>query len=118
MISAGVPVPLDLFYGQKIEKGWREGLHEQLDEWLNTLEEGMEGKEGKLDEIVGEIFKMRQELTGMIAESLVEKLHSQELEQTEMVCTKGCITGFLHIGFLKSKVVFSTINPLLRCNTL
>lgn len=48
----------------------------------------MEGKEGKLDEIVGEIFKMRQELTGMIAESLVEKLHSQELEQREMVCPK------------------------------
>ncbi|MDI6811191.1 MAG: hypothetical protein QMD80_05900 [archaeon] len=65
MISAGVPVPLDLFYGQKIEKGWRDGLHEQFDEWLNTLEEGMEGKEGKLDEIVGEIFKMRQELTGI-----------------------------------------------------
>ncbi|MDI6886990.1 MAG: UPF0236 family protein [archaeon] len=88
MISAGVRVPLELFYGQKIEKGWKDGLHEQFDEWLNTLEEGMEGKEGKLDEIVGEIFKMRQELTGMIAESLVEKLHSQELEQTEMVCPK------------------------------
>jgi len=48
----------------------------------------MKGKEGYFDEMVGEIFKMRQELTGMIAESLVERLHSQEMEQTEMVCPK------------------------------
>jgi hypothetical protein len=52
------------------------------------LEEEMSGKEGKLDEIVGGIFETRQELTGMIAESLVRKLHSKELEQKEMVCPK------------------------------
>gem|GEM_PF-4640100 len=44
MISACLPVPLDLLYGQKIEKGWRDGLHEQFEKWLNTLEEGMEEK--------------------------------------------------------------------------
>ena len=52
MISVCDLVPLDLFYGQKIEKGWRDGLHEQFDEWLNTLEKEMVGKEGKLNEIV------------------------------------------------------------------
>jgi len=88
MISVCDPVPLDLFYGQKIEKGWRDGLHEQFDEWLNTLEKEMVGKEGKLNEIVRAIFETRHELTGLVAESLVEKLHSKELEQTEMVCPK------------------------------
>ena len=66
----------------------RERLHEQLDVWLDMLEEEMEGKEGKLDEFVRAIFEARHELTGLVAESLVEKLHSKELEQTEMVCPK------------------------------
>lgn len=44
MISAGVPVPLDLFYEQKIEKGWRAGLHEQFDEWLNNAGGGNGGE--------------------------------------------------------------------------
>jgi len=48
----------------------------------------MAGKEGKLDELVRAIFETRHELTGLVAESLVEKLHSKELEQTEMVCPK------------------------------
>lgn len=48
----------------------------------------MRWNEGKLDKIVEGIFEMRQELTGMMAESLMEKLHSKELEQKEMVCPK------------------------------
>jgi hypothetical protein len=88
MISASIHTPWDDFSGLKIEKGWRERLHEEFDVWLNMLEEEMCGKEGKLDEIVGGIFETRQELTGMIAQSLVRKLHSKELEQKEMVCPK------------------------------
>ena len=66
----------------------RERLHEAFDVWLTMLEGGMKEKEGKLEGIVEGIFEMRLELTGMIAESLVEKLHSKELEQKEMVCQK------------------------------
>ncbi|MDI6885661.1 MAG: hypothetical protein QMD22_04805, partial [archaeon] len=88
MISASIHAPWDDFTGLKINEGVRERLHEQFDIWLNMLEEEMEGKEGKLDEIVGAIFEMRHELTGMVAESLMEMLHSKELEQTEMVCPK------------------------------
>ena len=88
MISASIHTPWDGFSGLKIIEGVRERLHEQFDVWLNMLEEEMRGKEGKLDEIVGGIFEMRQELTGMIAESLVDKLHSKELEQTKAVCPK------------------------------
>lgn len=88
MISASIHAPWDDFSGLKINEGVRERLHEQFDVWLNMLEDEMDGKEGKLDEIVGGIFEMRQELTGMIADSLVEKLHSKELEQKEMVCPK------------------------------
>ncbi len=73
MISASIHAPWDDFSGLKINAGVRERLHEQFDVWLNMLEDEMDGKEGKLDEIVGEIFEMRQEFTGMIAESLVEK---------------------------------------------
>ncbi len=88
MISASIHAPWDDFSGLKINEGVRERLHEQFDVWLNMLEDEMDGKEGKLDEIVGGIFETHQELTGMIAESLVEKLHSKELEQKEMVCPK------------------------------
>ena len=88
MITACVPEPLDVFYGSVIEKGWRDDLHKQFDDWLDTLEEDMRGKEGSLAEIARAIFEMRQGLAGMIAQSLIEKLHSQELEQTEMRCPR------------------------------
>jgi hypothetical protein len=88
MIRASVPAQWDDFTGLRINMGVRERLHEEFDVWLNMLEGEMEGKEEKLDEIVRAIFERRHELTGMVAESLVEKLHSKELEQTEMVCPK------------------------------
>lgn len=60
MISASIHAPWDDFSGLKIKEGVRERLHEQFDVWLNLLEDEMDGKEGKLDEIVGEIFETRQ----------------------------------------------------------
>jgi hypothetical protein len=77
MISASIHAPWDDFSGLKINEGVRERLHEQFDVWLNMLEDEMDGKVGKLDEIVGEIFEMRQELTGMIADSLVDDRSSK-----------------------------------------
>lgn len=47
MITACVPEPLDLYYGPKIEKGWRDELHKQFDDWLDTLEEDMRREERK-----------------------------------------------------------------------
>lgn len=88
MISASVPAQWDDLTGLEINGGVRERLHEQLDVWLDLLEGEMEGKEGKLDELARAIFEARHELTGLVAESLVEKLHSKELEQAEMVCPK------------------------------
>ncbi len=71
-----------------INKEVRERLHEQFDIWLDMLEGEMKGKEGKLDEITRAIFEMRHELTGIGAESLVEKVHPEELEQKETVCPR------------------------------
>jgi hypothetical protein len=88
VVSTCAPAQWKDFIGMQVNTGVRERLHEQFDIWLNIMGEEMKGKEGKLDEIAETIFEMRHELTGMIAESLVEKLHSKELEQTEMVCPK------------------------------
>ena len=88
MISATVSVQWDDLTGLNTNKGVRERLHEQFDVWLDLLEEEMERKEGKLDELVRAIFEARHELTGLVAESLVDKLHSKELKQTEMLCPK------------------------------
>lgn len=87
-MSASIHAPWVDFSGLEMTEGVRERLQEEFDVWLNRLEEEMKGKEEGLDEIVGEIFEMRQELTGMIAESLMEKLHSKELEQKEMACPR------------------------------
>jgi len=51
MISASIHAPWDDFSGLKINEGVRERLHEQFDVWLNMLEDEMDGKEGKLDEM-------------------------------------------------------------------
>lgn len=68
MISASIHAPWDDFSGLNVNAGVRERLHEEFDVWLNMLEEEMRGNEGNLYEIVGGIFEIRQELTGMIAQ--------------------------------------------------
>jgi len=55
MITACVPEALDIFYGSVIEKGWRDDLHKQFDDWLDTLEEDMRKRKG--DEIARTIFE-------------------------------------------------------------
>jgi hypothetical protein len=44
MITATVPVQWDVLTGLNTNKGVRERLHEQLDVWLDLLEEEMERK--------------------------------------------------------------------------
>jgi hypothetical protein len=60
-------------------------VHEKLDAWLDEVEE-ME--EGGLEEIVGTIFGKRQELMGDIAEYIIKKRYSEELERETAICPR------------------------------
>ena len=64
----------------------RRQLHERLDRWLDAVEEKVPEKTPTLEELTQEVFATRQELTGMITETLVEQAYSEVLEQETMPC--------------------------------
>jgi len=59
----------------------RRKLHEDFDKWLDEIEKIMEEKPKTLEEITKTIFSKRYELTGKIAQKLVEKAHLDTLSQ-------------------------------------
>lgn len=64
----------------------RRQLHERFDRWLDAVEERVQKKTPTLEELTQEVFAMRQELTGMIMEAVVEQTYSEALEQETMPC--------------------------------
>ena len=66
----------------------REGLHAQLDTWLDRLEVQMSDQEkpGTLAELTQGVFAARQELTGAIVAGLVKDAHPQLVEQQIARC--------------------------------
>jgi hypothetical protein len=69
--------------------GWapnRRKLHENFDVWLDTLEEAVTEKSPSLDALAREVLARRQELTCMVTEALVQRRHSQALNQKTAPC--------------------------------
>jgi len=64
----------------------RRQLHECFDRWLDAVEERVPEKTPTLEELTQEVFALRQELTGMITEVLIERAYSEALEQETMPC--------------------------------
>jgi len=64
----------------------RHQLHAYLDRWLDGLEANMPDDTPSLEELTQAVFAMRQELTGKIAEALVEQQHGRLLHQRTMSC--------------------------------
>ena len=64
----------------------RQELHKQFDRWLDALEEQLPEEKPTLEQMTQAVFAMRQELTGMITETLVAQRHGQALERQKMAC--------------------------------
>ena len=66
----------------------RRQLHERFDRWLDQVEERVPEKAPTLEQVTQAVFAMRQELTGMITEAMVERGHGQALQQQTMPCSR------------------------------
>jgi hypothetical protein len=64
----------------------RRQLHERFDRWLDQVEERVTEGRPTLEQLTQEIFAMRQELTGMITETLLRQAYAEDLEQQTMPC--------------------------------
>ena len=64
----------------------RRKLHKGFDLWLDTLEEAMKEEPPSLDALARAVFARRQELTGLVTETLVQQRHRQALGQKRAPC--------------------------------
>ena len=64
----------------------RQQLHAYLDRWLDGLEAHMPDDTPSLEELTQAVCARRQELTGKVAEALVEQPHGRLLHQRTMWC--------------------------------
>ena len=67
----------------------RQQLHAHLDRWLDRLEANMPDDTPSLEALTQAVLAMRRELTGKIAEALVEQRHGGMLHQRTMACPHG-----------------------------
>lgn len=88
MGSASV-VSLEAFRQSRVEAELRQRVHEQFDAWLDELEGRVNESRPTLAQIVQEVFALRQALTGLVTEGLVEQRHADVLAQETAVCP-GC----------------------------
>ena len=64
----------------------REELHEQLDLWLDGLEDAVRDDFPSLEGVTKAVFADRDQLTGAIVETVVKHRHAEALEQQSMAC--------------------------------
>jgi Uncharacterised protein family (UPF0236) len=65
----------------------RQRLHERFDQWLDQLEDQVKIPEPTLEELTQAVFALRQELTQVVTEGLVEQVHRATVEQRTAVCS-------------------------------
>ena len=65
---------------------FRRQVHEQLDEWLDTVEEQMKAPKPTLEQITRAVWAQRQGLTGGLVEALVEQRYGKEQAQQQAAC--------------------------------
>lgn len=79
-------VSLEEFREEHAGQERRQALHEVFDQWLDEVEGGLPEQPATLEQIAQVIWEKRPELTGRIAETLVEQGHGAVLQQAEMPC--------------------------------
>jgi hypothetical protein len=79
-------ISLEEFRQERARDEGRRELHERFDQWLDQVEGRMTAERPTLEQLTQEIFAMRQNLTGMVAETLVGQAYAEVLEQQTMPC--------------------------------
>jgi hypothetical protein len=85
---------------QKQRARCRQQLHEQFDQWLDTLEEQVKEPKPTLEQLTHAVWELRQELTGQLSTALLEQRYRAEQEQAHAPCpqcgrqvaTRGVVT--------------------------
>jgi uncharacterized protein with PIN domain len=89
-VSLALPAVIDLqgYREQRIQSELRQALHEELERWLDRLEEVMDQQESRprLWEMTETIREQRQELMAQVAKVWVQKHYAQELQQERAPC--------------------------------
>ena len=73
----------------RARKHWttlRQRLHERFDRWLDQLESAWPEGEPTLGQVSETIWALRQQLTGGLAETLVQHTHQEEQSRQHMPC--------------------------------
>src|SRR5213593_3590979 len=71
---------------QKQRAELRQHLQERFERWLDTLEAQMKEPNPTLEQITRAVWEVRQELTGGVAEALVDQHYSPEQAQQHAPC--------------------------------
>jgi len=64
----------------------RQHLHDRFDEWLDGLETQLPEAELTLAQVSATIWTLRQQLTGGLAEMIVQHAHKEEQHRTHLTC--------------------------------
>jgi hypothetical protein len=71
---------------QKQRAQFRQQLHEQFEQWLDTVEEQVKEPKPTLEQLTHTVWKLRQELTGQLSTALIEQRYRAEQEQSHAPC--------------------------------
>jgi uncharacterized protein (DUF1499 family) len=71
---------------QKQRARCRQQLHEQFDQWLDTVEEQVKEPKPTLEQLTHAVWELRQELTGQLSTALIEQRYRAEQEQAHAPC--------------------------------
>jgi len=85
-MGAATVISLTAVRERKQRAECRPQLHERFEQWLDTLEEQVKEPNPTLAQITRAVWQARQELTGSLAEALVEQRYRTEHEQRNAPC--------------------------------
>jgi hypothetical protein len=71
---------------QKQRAQFRQQLHEQFDQWLDTLEAQVKEPKPTLEQLTHAVWARRQELTGQLSTALIAQRYRAEQEQSHAPC--------------------------------
>src|SRR5215468_4683948 len=73
----------------RARKQWealRRQLHERFDRWLDEVEAQLPASEPTLAQVSETIWALRQQLTGGVAQTIIEHTHQEEQRRTSLPC--------------------------------
>ena len=73
----------------RARKQWealRQQLHERFDQWLDAVEARLPASAPTLAQVTETIWALRQQLTGGVAQTIVEHTHHEEQRRTSLPC--------------------------------